>query len=492
MVYPKRKIITIAVMLGMFLSALEITVVGTAAPIIVRELGGFDSFSWLFSMYLLTSTIVMPFWGRAADHWGRKTIFICAMLLFLIGSILCGFASSYAGLVLFRGVQGLGAGGLIPLAFTILTDIYDLKSRTRIQGYLGSVWGVASLIGPFIGGALAETLGWRWIFFINILPGGLAIFFVMRHFQDSYRPTAALRLTLQSLQSSFIFVLTLMLGLHYLQEQSWLNAFSHLAIALLSLILFVHTEKKAKNPLIPPKLFQFRIYTMTCISGFLSSAIIISLSSFIPLLYQVVLGYSPTSSGLVLFPFTVSWIIFGILSAKLLLTVRYKTLLALGFVLMNLGLGLFMITFFELNLILTLSVMLILGAGMAFNYPVLLISTQYAVPKDLIGFSTSGIFWIRNLGSTIGITVMGMILTWRFKMGLSELPAHQNLLKNKLENQIDYLLRPETLTLIKASPEAFYLMQKALYASFWVIMICALLTLMTWFFFPSQTQNRKI
>jgi len=479
-------------MLGISLAALEITVVGTATPNIVRDIGGFESYSWIFTMYLVSSTIFMPFWGRASDHWGRKPVFITAMIIFLLGTILCGLSTSFNQLIIFRGIQGLGGGGLIPLAFTIVADVYDLKARTKIQGYLSSVWGVCSLIGPFIGGAMADTIGWRWIFFINVIPGSLALFFILKYFHEKNDLSEKLKLSIKSLLISMIFVLALLATLYFFQIQQSTLGYSFLAISVITLLLFINSEKLATNPLIPPTLFKHPVFTMTCITGFLSSAIIVGLASFIPLLFQAVLHYSATMSGLVLFPFTISWVIFSIFSTRLLLYIHYKKLLFLGFCLVFLGMGLFNFYFFNLNAGLTIISMIIMGAGMSFNYPIVLITTQYDVPKDMVGFATSAIFWIRNLGSTIGITIMGITLSWQFQHKLlAVLPTEQTRdLIQELNANPDILLQPEILSQIKAFPEIHHVLYTVMHWVFLILLAYAFANLLTIFGYPKKVNNQ--
>ena len=422
----QRTLITIGALLGISLSALEVTVVGTAAPVITRDLGGFDSFALLFSLYLFTNFIGMPVWGRASDHWGRRPIFLICMLIFLLGSLFCGLSQTFDQLLWSRALQGLGGGGLVPIAFTIMADIYDIKSRTKIQGYLSAVWGVSSLIGPFIGGIFAETIGWRWIFYINFIPGIIGIYFIV----------------------------------YYFKEKRELVPFSLL---------------------IPTKIFKYKIFNMTCFTGFFASAVLMGLASFIPLR-----NYSATESGLILLPFTLAWVVVSIFSTRLLLTTHYKTLLFFGFSITMMGLLVFNLYFFKMNLFISIVSMFLMGMGMAFNYPIVLISTQYNVPKDIVGFATSTVFWIRTLGGTIGTFAMGSMLSLNIKNNLRFFPSSSDPIIKELSQNTDSLLKPEHLAIIKTNPEIHSILHNSLWPLFLLIFIAACINLIALSLFPQK------
>ncbi|MBF0104732.1 MAG: MFS transporter [Deltaproteobacteria bacterium] len=483
-----RILITLATLLGISLASIEITVVGTAAPLIVRELGGFESYSWIFTMYLLTGAVSMPFWGRAADHWGRKKIFTICMTIFLAGSILCAIAPDFNTLVIFRGIKGIGGGGIIPIAFTIIADIYDIKGRTKIQGLISSIWGVSSLIGPFIGGALAETLGWRWIFYINLFPGGIALYFIIRFYPKQNTTTEKLTLSLPSLLGAALFMIALLIGLNFFQKHQNATALLFILISVLSAILFLYSEKNSPHPLVPPRLLKHAVFNMTCITGFLCSAFLVGLVGFLPLFFQVILKHTPTVSGLVLFPFTISWVVFSILSTRLLLKYNYKKLICIGFIFTFLGMLIFMLLFFNLTIPVTALCVVVMGTGMAFNYPILLIVTQYDSPKELIGFATSAIFWVRNMGSTIGTGLMGIVLAVCFKSGLHDLvPTEQT--KNAinfLSQNMDALLKPQVLSLIASLPPIQYILHTSIFFAFMILLAALFLNLLCLFFFPKN------
>lgn len=482
-----RLFVTIGVLFAIFLSSLDNTVVGIAMPKIVRDLGGFESYAWIFTIYLLTSTIAMPFWGRASDHWGRKKLFIAAMILFVLGSLLCGLSQNFTQLIIFRAIKGIGGGGLIPIAFTILADIYDLHTRTKIQGWVSSVWGMAAALGPFVGGILADTLGWRWIFFVNILPCIIGVFFVLKFFHEE-KTTIKLKLSLQSFLASVLFISSLMIALLYLQDFQFKYAACFFIIAILSFALFRHTEKIEKYPLIPVELYKHRIFNMTCITGFLSSSIIMGLTGFAPLLFQIAMDYSATESGFLVLPFTYGWLLGSVFSVKFILKRDYKKPLLAGFFATFLGLLLFQIFFFELSTWLIVMCMTFMGLGMAFNYPIVMIITQYDVPKTQIGFATSAVFWIRNLGSTIGTGIMGLVMIMTFRSNVEKLSADENFkpfVTQIIENP-DELLNPLVLQKLKSIPathEAFF---TALFWAFAGLLVMGFVSLVAAFWFPAK------
>lgn len=428
----KRPFITAGTLLGMMLAALEITVVATTGPLIVKDLGGFDNYSLLFSLYLLASFIGMPVWGKLSDHFGRKVVFVACMSLFLLGSTLCGLSTKFDHLLYGRFIQGLGGGGLIPLAFTILTDVYEIKSRTKVQGIVSGIWGMCGVIGPFIGGLLAETFGWRFVFYINIPPGFIAMVLVIKYLDVIHEKTP--------------FALSL-----------------------------------------PRTLIKSRLFLLTCLTGFFSSAVVIGLASFIPLLYQTIWDYSATASGLVLLPLTLAGNVASIVSARLMLVFPYRTLLFVGFGLTVIGLTVFNLNFFHLGPTLTIATMTIMGIGLAFNFPIVLIATQYSVPKDVIGLSTALIFWVRTLGSTVVTAAMGGLLSHNLKDKLPQLNDKFKDMATLLAQNTDNLLKPEFLAIIKTTEPLRNLLHASLWPLFLLLLVTACVNLLALPFFPKKS-----
>lgn len=436
-----RRRVFAGIQFGLLLSAIEISVVGTAAPKIAKDIGGLDSYSWIFTVYLLTATLSMPLWGRMADQIGRKKLFIAAMGVFLIGSTLCGFANSMTQLIVFRAIKGLGSGGLFPLAFTIVADIYPFSERSKVQGYLSSVWGVASIVGPFIGGGLTDAFGWRSIFFVNLLPGAFSIYLIARHFHEEYAAKTKLALSLKSLAASAAAVSLLLIAMSLWQRGLFWTGILCFTAALIATGAFAHLERRVAHPLIPPTLLKNRVFLMSGLTGFFSSMMVIGLSSFGPLLFQSVMGFTPTGSGLLLVPFTIAWVVGSIVSTRLLLRHHYRKLLIAGTAMTFVGFLSLMILFYRLDVLLISLTTIVAGFGMAFNYPIALITTQTSVPQNQVGFATSGIAWIRNLGTTIGTTLMGVTLSIVFQKRFIELAPQAG---------------AETLELLRNNPQAFF------------------------------------
>jgi EmrB/QacA subfamily drug resistance transporter len=400
-------------MLGLFLGAMESTAVATAMPTVIASLGGLAIYSWVFSAYILAATISMPLWGKCADLYGRRAAYLAGLGIFLAGSVLSGLAPSMAWLVAFRTLQGLGGGALIPLGMTIIGDLYGLEERARMQGYFSSTWGLASILGPLIGGFLTDRLSWRWVFFVNV-PFGLlagAVLGVALAGWDRRREHVVVDLRGAAL-------LTAGMGgtLLALVEAGRSGGFAgrHWALLLASLAVlaaFVRWERRAPEPLLPLRLFENRMFRAAAVSGLLAGMAMFGTISFIPLFVQGVLGGSATEAGTALTPFVLGWVTFSVISARLLLRVGYRwpvlagmVCLALAFLLMShMGLG--------TTRAVTLRNMLLAGMGMGLIMVPLLIAVQNAVPRADLGIATSATTFFRSIGGALGVAVMGAVLS---------------------------------------------------------------------------------
>src|SRR5262245_9982967 len=412
---PPRGLIVFGVMLGLFLGAMESTAVATAMPTVIATLGGLSVYSWVFSGYILAATIAMPLWGKAADLYGRRAAYLTGLAIFLGGSILSGLATSMTALIVFRTIQGAGGGALIPLGHTIIADLYGLERRAKMQGYFSSTWGLASIVGPLIGGFLTDHASWPWVFFVTV-PFGLLAGAVLGWAlggvgQRSGRVQVDLRGAALLTGGLGILLVALVEG-----GRSGAGvdptAASLLGLAVLLLVAFVLWERRAPEPLLPLRLFANRMFRAAAVTGFLVGMAMFGAISFVPLFVQGVLGRSATEAGTALTPFVLGWVTFSVISSRLLLKVGYRwpvlagmVCLALAFLLLsNMGPG---TTWWVVA-----RNMLLSGIGMGLIMVPLLIAVQNAVAKRDLGAATSATTFFRSIGGAVGVAAMGAVMSY--------------------------------------------------------------------------------
>lgn len=407
----RLKLIIAGIMLSLFLSSMEGTVVATAMPTIVAQLGGLSIYSWVFSIYMLASTTTVPLYGKLSDMYGRKRVYLVSMALFLFGSVLCGLARSMEQLILFRAIQGLGAGGVLPLVFTIVGELFSLEQRARLQGLFSGVWGVSAVIGPLIGGFLVDQVSWQWVFFINLFPGLLAVSLVWLAWRDmalagkvqliiDYR--GAILLTLATL--------CLLLGL---SEMGSPLGWGFLAGALVLFVLLFLAEQRAVDPILPLHLFRDRLFNVAILHGILAGIAVFGGLNYVPLFAQAVLGSSATQAGITLTPMSLSWTLASIFGSRLLLKMGYRTLSLTGMVLLVAG-SLLMCTIGRGSSLAQVMIYTsMMGLGMGLSIPAFLIAVQSMVRKDEMGVATSTVQFSRSIGGTLGVSIMGVFLSTR-------------------------------------------------------------------------------
>jgi EmrB/QacA subfamily drug resistance transporter len=409
----KAKItVTIALMLGMALAALDTTIVGTAMPSIVGKLGGINLYSWVFSAYLLTSTTTVPIYGKLADLFGRKPLFLFGVALFLIGSIASGAAQSMEQLVVFRAIQGLGAGAVLPLVLTIIGDIFALEERARVQGLFSGVWGISSIIGPAVGGLIVDHLSWRWVFYINIPFGLLSAFLLIVSLKE---PVERKKHSIDYLGSAALTVGIVALLFAMLQggvTWSWASpqSLGLFALAVAFLLLFFYQETRAPEPILPLTLFKNRIIAISSIGGFILGVVLFGITSYVPLFVQGVRGGTATSAGITLGPLLVAWPIAATLSSKLIIRSGYRLTAGIGAFLVVIGVG--MVTLFQVNtgLPFIIVAMAVIGSGLGLMSTAFVIAVQNAVPWNMRGVATASTQFVRTIGGTVGVALMGTIL----------------------------------------------------------------------------------
>jgi EmrB/QacA subfamily drug resistance transporter len=422
----RRKRIALAgVMLSIFLAAMESTVVATAMPRVVASLGGLEMYSWVFSGFLLTSTVTMPLWGRLSDLYGRRPIFLTGLVIFLVGSALSGAAQDMTQLIVFRMLQGLGAGALMPIGMTVVGELFGLERRAKMQGYISGVWGLASLIGPLVGGLLTDLATWRWVFYINLPFGLIAMALLARALDASPAPRRpvidGVGLALFTAGVSALLVGVLEAG--RVGRWTGFDVLGPLVIAAVTLPAFIAVERRVAEPIVPLRLFGHRVVLAGAVTGFLAGMAMFGAISFVPLFLQAVSGMSATAAGVVLIPFVFGWVLMSIMSARLVLKIGYRVVVITGMACLTVAFLLLSRWSASLTTAVAARDALLGGIGMGLTMVPMLIAVQSAVPRTDLGAATSMIQFFRTVGGAIGLAVMGAVMAWRLNAGLDRAEA---------------------------------------------------------------------
>jgi EmrB/QacA subfamily drug resistance transporter len=400
-----RPLITLALALSLFMAALEFTVVSTAMPTVVGELGGIQSYAWVFTAYMLSATITVPIYGKLSDLYGRKPILLFGTGLFLVGSIASGFSTSMNMLIAFRTLQGLGAGAIQPISLTIIGDIYSLEERVKVQGAFSAVWGVAGLVGPLTGGVLVKYLSWHWVFFINVPVGVTTSLLLMTFFHEQVKRRPQ-QLDYAGAALLCAGVVALLFGVQNLGQNLWA-----LPTSAVLLFAFVLVERKAPEPLIPMSIFKQPAIAISSVAGALFSAAMFGATTYVPLYVQGVLGGSPTLAGGMITPMIVAWPVASVLAGRLLLKTGFRPLIVGGLGLTVVGTGLLPLLLRPDSPLLLIQLSMgLFGVGLGFASTAMLIAVQTGVGWELRGVATASNLFFRTIGGVLGVGLMGGVM----------------------------------------------------------------------------------
>ncbi len=475
----RRPFVLACVMLAMFMVAIEATIVATAMPEIVGQLGGFALYSWVFSAFLLTQTTTIVIFGKLADLYGRRPVLIGGIAVFLIGSALCGWAWSMPSLIVFRLIQGLGAGSIQPVTMTVVGDLYTPEERAKIQGFLSSVWGFSAIVGPLAGGLIVGHLSWSWIFWINI-PIGIvaALGFLMCLKEDLEHKARPIDYFGAGLFG--IAIACLLLLLTETQSASpWQSAAFGL-VFLASSIIFLWHERRAAEPMVALRLWTNRLIASANGATLLAGMALIGLTTFLPVYVQGVLGRSPVLAGFTLTMMAVGWPLASVISARLYRGIGMQHTLRLGSILMPIGAAFFLFLSPNASPILAGVGSFVMGFGMGLLSMTCIIRIQASVGWSERGSATASNVFARSLGNTLGATVLGAILNLAIT-SLTGARAGGGIGPEEIHRVLN---SPSGLTQGAGNPQIQSILDQALHLTFWGVFAMAIATVLLTFVIP--------
>jgi EmrB/QacA subfamily drug resistance transporter len=407
----ERGPVLLSIMLSVGLVAIDSTILATAVPSIVNDLGGFAQFPWLFSIYLLAQAVSVPIYGKLSDLFGRKPVILFGIAMFLVGSVLCGFAWSMGALIAARAIQGLGAGAVQPTSMTMVGDLYTVSERARVQGYVASVWAISAVVGPTLGGVFSDYLSWRWIFFVNIPLGGIAAWMLIRRFHETVEKKPH-RIDFAGAALLAVGTSLVILGLlegGILWGWGSLTSVAILAGGALLLVAFGLVERRAAEPILPGWVFRQRILNSTNVGSLAIGVVVIGLTSYVPLYVQGVLGTSALVAGFALAALTVGWPLSASVAGRIYLRIGFRSTALIGSFIGVIGTALLLLFSAESTVWQVGATCFVIGLGMGMVASPTLVAAQSTVDWQSRGVVTGTNMFARSMGSALGIAVFGAI-----------------------------------------------------------------------------------
>ncbi|KRN29775.1 hypothetical protein IV38_GL000665 [Lactobacillus selangorensis] len=464
-------LVTIAIFIATFLSAVEGTIVSTAMPTIVESLHGMKLMNWIYSIYLLTNAMTTPIWGKLADRMGRKPVFIAGLVIFIVGSSLCGLSQNMLTLIGFRALQGIGAGAITPVSFTMLADIYPIEERARIMGLNGSAWGIASIFAPLIGGFIVEKLTWHWIFFINVPIGLITLVMIMAYFHEDWKASKAPidYVGSLSLMATLLFVLYAfqVIGEAPINYGLVIGLF---VAAVIAFLMFVRTEKRVADPIIDLKLFENRTFVVQSLIAALVSGFLIGFDAYVPMWTQGILGLPATMAGFAVTPSSLMWIVGSFVAGRLFVKFAPKQILwgSLSFLLVA--------TLLFANIPITTPfwfffvIATICGIGFGITITTTTVTTQNSVAPNEVGVATSFNTLSRTLGQTLMVAIYGIVLNVNIARGIKQFPKVTNAMMNKFINPSTATSLPHNLL-----PQMHQILYTGIHHIYWLSVVVIIL-----------------
>jgi EmrB/QacA subfamily drug resistance transporter len=460
----KRQLTVAGVMLVIFLFAIDATIVSTAMPTIVAKLGGLELYSWVFSIYMLTSALTTPLFGKLSDLYSQRRLMLIGIGVFILGSTLCGAAQSMEALILFRAVQGLGGGAIYALSFIVVGIVYSPEDRAKMQGIISGIWGIASILGPLAGGIIVEHWNWRWAFFVNLPITAVAVILIVIGLKETGQKRRAHKL---DFAGTFTLLAALMLLFYALSRSSHSAQLFNVTLAgmivgaVFLLGVFYFIERRAAEPIIPLDLFHVSLFTTATAVATLAAMGVFGAVSYLPLYLQGVTGLTASRAGMVLLFLSVAWTAGSLIAGQALNRIGYRASAATGMVLLAAGYSLFVAFKSDLSAFGVAVSGTLIGIGMGMANLTTLVAVQNSVSHHRIGVATSTVMLFRTFGGAFAVSVMGTVLLHQMQRGLSQLSAGglsaglldklahpQNLLEPATRAQIPAALLPRLIAIL--------------------------------------------